>query len=194
VEDDAHYVEGPGEKRAYRWVEIASLDARGEAVGPVRRVSSEKGRAAAFELTKWGSDLVVLVQDEAAPSEGAGGRIVRHLVKERVETADVVDGGVGHALADLVPVSAGGDAARWLAWTDTAERFHMMPLAPGLVASARPTLEPALDGARVLAASPPDTVYALTGNGGDGDRSGGDGAKKDGDRRGRPELRRFLCK
>ncbi|MBX3221674.1 MAG: hypothetical protein KF795_14245 [Labilithrix sp.] len=184
-EESAYAVEAPGETRAFRWVEIVALDAKGEAAGPVRRVASEKGRAASFELAASGADLVVMVQDEAAAADGAGARIVRHLVSgDRVESSDVVDGGVGQALAEIVPTSSPGDAARWLAWTDTSERVHMTPLAAGLVASGRAATEPSLDGARVLAAHPPDVLYALVG------ASEGEGEAP---QRRRPELRRFVC-
>ncbi len=179
VEDDErHSVEGPGEKRAFRWVEVVPLTATGDAAGPIRRITSEKGRAASFELARSGDDLVVLVQDEAAPSEGSGARIVRHVVRDKIESGDVLDGGVGTALAELVP--APGSGVRWLAWTDPAERAHMTPLGAGLTTLARTTAEPALDGARVVASAPPDRLYALV-SGAPGEASA------------RVELRKFAC-
>jgi hypothetical protein len=211
AEDDQHVVEGPGEKRAFRWVEVVALDAKGDPAGPVRRVSSERGRAATFELARSGSDLLVVVQDEAAPAEGAGARIVRYRVpdkadKEKLEATDIVDGGVGQTLVELVPVpaqvpaprasgsstSSKNDvlAARWLAWSDTAERAQMTPLGPGLAAAGRTSPEPALDGARVLAQAPPDTVYALVGADGLDKPNAASAAAA----RARPELRRFVCR
>jgi hypothetical protein len=187
AEDDGHTVEAPGEKRAFRWVEAVALDARGEPAGPVRRVSPTSGRAAAFDLSTRGADLVVIVQDEAAASEGGGSRIVRYVVSNEVESADLVDGGVGET-AELVPSSAQGEAARWLAWSDGAERMRLMPLGPELSATGRMSSEPALDGARVLASSPPDVVYALVGA---GPRSEGSGEAVS---QPRLELRRFTCK
>ncbi|MDF2694478.1 MAG: hypothetical protein K0S65_2861 [Labilithrix sp.] len=185
AEDELYAVEGPGEKRAFRWVEVVALAANGDAAGPVRRVSPEKGRAASFELARSGSELVVMVQDEAAPSEGAGARIVRYTVGEKIESSDVVDGGVGTTLAELVPAASPADGARWLAWTDTSERAHMTPLAGGLVAAGRPTTEPSLDGARVLAAASPDGIYALVGAS-PSEPAAGRAAMH-------PELRRFVC-
>ena len=186
-EDDAYAVESPGERRAFRWVEVVALGPAGEAAGPVRRVTSEKGRAVAFELALHGSELVVMVQDELSGAEGAGARIVRHLVRDKGEpgdSVDVVDGGVGQALAEIVPTGSAPSAARWLAWTDTSERTHMTPLASGLVASGKSAAEPSLDGARVVAAHPPDVLYALVG-----------AAPEEGEAREgrRPELRRFVC-
>jgi hypothetical protein len=199
AEEEAYAVEGPGEKRAFRWVEAVPLSATGDAAGPLRRVTSEKGRAAAFELARSGNDLVVMVQDEAAPSEGAGARIVRYLVGEKVESADVVDGGVGSAVAELVPAIADakdGGATRWLAWNDLAERTHLTPLTPlmtrpqGSGRANETSSEPALDGTRVLAAVPPNGLYALVfAPPSDSERSEGSERRKNH----RPELRRFSC-
>lgn len=195
AEEDAYSVEGPGERRAFRWVEVVPLSARGEPAGPVRRASSDKGRVASFELARRGSDLVVLVQDEDAPSEGAGARIVAHVVAERAETIEIVDGGVDQALADLVPIGSSPDEARWLAWTDTADHAHLLPLGAGLAAAGRATLEPALDGARVLAAAPPDALYALVGPSQPGAGEAATNAERPSAASpGRlPELRRFAC-
>lgn len=187
AEEDGHTVEAPGEKRAFRWVEAVALDARGEPAGPVRRVSPTSGRAAAFELSVRGADLVVIVQDEAAASEGGGSRIVRYVVSNEVESADLVDGGVGET-AELVPAPARGEATRWLAWSDGAERMRLMPLGPELIATGRTSFEPALDGARVVASSPPDVVYALVGAGPRPEGSGESASQP------HPELRRFTCK
>jgi hypothetical protein len=189
VEEERWAVEGPGERRAYRWVEAVALTATGELAGPVRRASSEKGRAAGFELGSRGDDLVVLVQDENAPSEGGGARIVRHVLGAKVDSSDVVDAGVGSAVAELVAapgaeVADGG--ARWLAFTDPAERARLAPFGRGLLPLGPATGEPALDGARVVAAAPADRLYALVLGASDPSApSAKEGA--------RPELRRFTC-
>lgn len=161
-ETQGSYDEGPGEKRAYRWVEVVALDARGEPTSPVRRVSPEKGRAVAFELASNDDGrLVVLVQDEAAPGEGAGGRIVRHVaLDERIESEDLVDAGVGQAIAELAPVASASDG-RWLAWHDGSDRVHLLPLAGKLTAASPSSPEPALDGARVIGAASSDHLYAI---------------------------------
>jgi hypothetical protein len=191
VEEDTNAIEGPGESRAYRWVEVTTLDAYGGSAGPVRRVSSEKGRAVGFELATHDSELVVMVEDEAAQAEGAGARIVRHVVADaHVGSIGLVDGGVGHGLSDLVPVPAGAGLTgpRWLAWTDTSERAHMTPLAPGLLPEAPSTLEPALDGSRVLAAArvgDEGGVFVLV--------SASPNAAKLG-ATAHPEIRRFTCR
>ena len=178
-DEEAPGIEGPGEPRQFRWVEVMALDAKGEPLGPVRRVGSEKGRAVAFELARSGADLVVMVQDEIAASEGA--RIVRHKLGEtgKAETTDIVKDGVGHALADLVPAAAATESARWLAWSDTHEHTHLTQLGPGLVARGKPSSEPTLEGARVLASSG-ETLFALAG-------------VDPGATRTQPELLRFVC-
>lgn len=176
--------EGPGERRAYRWVELVALDAKGEPTSAVRRVSPEKGRVASFDLVRSGApgdaQLVILVQDEAAHAEGAGERIVRYGIEgEKIEATDLLDGGVGHALADLLPQAG---ANRWLAFMDTQERAHLVALGPSLRVAGPNTIEPALDGARVLGALSPDTLYAV------GPAGGADGSG------GHLELRRLICR
>lgn len=178
-EEEAPGIEGPGEPRQFRWVEVMALDAKGETAGPVRKVGSEKGRAVAFELARSGADLVVMVQDDIAASDGA--RILRHKLAEtgKPETAEIVKDGVGHALADLVPAAASTESSRWLAWSDTNEHTHLTQLGPGLVAQGKPSSEPTLEGARVLASSG-DTLFALAG-------------VDLGATRAQPELLRFVC-
>lgn len=197
VEDEGYAVEGPGERRAYRWVEVLPLDAHGEPAGPVRRVSSEKGRATSFELARSGDELLVMIQDEAARAEGGGARMVRHHVGAAgVDASDLVDGGVGHSLAEVVPTAGGkagarieldGGAARWLAWSDVAERAHLTPLGASLLPNAPASAEPTLDGMRVLASvreAAGDVLVVL---------SGPAPEKSHENDRGRPELRRFVC-
>jgi hypothetical protein len=190
-EDAGAAAEGPGERRAYRWVELVALDAKGEATGQVRRITPEKGRVASFDLAAGAAEaggdarLVIVVQDEAAITEGAGERIVRYTLdaqKDRVESGDLLDGGVGHALADLLPLpslaAVDAGAPRWLSFTDPAEHAHLLPLGAALGLAGAPTLEPSLDGARIVASGPPgDVVYAV----GPGAAAG-------------VELRRLVCR
>jgi hypothetical protein len=126
---------------------------------------------------------VVVVQDEAAHAEGAGERIARYAVEgEKIEMAEILDGGVGHALAELLPQAGDAAAPRWLAFTDTQEYAHLVPLGPALRLAGRPTIEPSLDGTRIVASASPDVVYAI-GSAGAPDAGGG-----------RLELRRLVCR
>lgn len=192
--------EGPGEHRAFRWVELVALDAKGEAVSPVRRVSPERGRVVAFDLAgASGTDreLVVLVQDGAARAEGGGERLVRYAVEgekaDKIEGGDLLEAGVGQALAEIVPAvpASGSPPHRWLSFADVHERTHLVPLAAGVRSAGGPTAEPALDGARVLGSGPGDLVFAV-GSAGGGGPDGGPlpGAQVSG----RVELRRLSCR
>jgi hypothetical protein len=192
--------EGPGERRAFRWVEAALLDSKGDPRGAARSVTSERGRAASFELVRSASEVAALVVDEAAHAEGAGARLLRvTIAADRVETTELLDGGVAHGAADLLPSPLGAAAlvasasalsgepgARWLAWNDTAERTVIAPLSRALVLAAPASVESSLAGARLLAAIP-GGVLAATSAGGD---------RAEGARRpGAPlELRRFVCR
>ena len=151
--DAGDAIEGPGEKRAFRWIEIVALDAKANMVGPVKRLTPEKGRVVAFDLINVGPDVVALTQDEAALADGAGGRIVRYAIDAagsggEAKGQDLLEGGVGHAIADIVPP--------WVAWTDVTEHAHLLPAIGGLGSR-----EPLLDGARVVAADG-EKVFAIT--------------------------------
>lgn len=188
TEDAGALPEGPGEHRSYRWVEVVSLDTKGEPTSAVRRITPEKGRVASFELAAGASDgLVLVVQDEAAHAEGAGERILRYVVgsgeKDRVESGDLLDGGVGHALVDLLTSPDEAHAPRWLAFSDPQEHAHVAPLGASLVLGASPTAEPSLDGSRVVAAGASAEVVYAVGPAGGGDAGGG-----------RAELRRLVCR
>ena len=182
VEEAPSGVEGPGEDKDFRWVEAIPLDAHGEPRGAVRRVSPERGRAVAFDVAASGSDLVVLVQDEAAAAEGGGARLLRFVVGGGtvLPGTDLVDGGVGHALAQVV-AAPDGTPARWLAWSDVAEHAHLTALGNGLApdGAGGATLEPSFDGARVLAQTSGTSettagLYVLEGD--------------------KPQIRRFACR
>lgn len=197
-EDGGVRAEGPGEHRAFRWVELVALDAKGEAASPVRRVSPAQGRVVAFDLARGATDreLVVLVQDEAARAEGGGERLVRYVVDgekaDKIEGSDLVDAGIGQALAEIVPAPwQGSQPQRWLSFADVRERTHLVPLGAGVRSAGAPTAEPTLDGARVLASGPGDTVFAVGSSG----ASGADGgALSTALGAGRVELRRLSCR
>lgn len=158
AEGGAPSIEGPGERRTSRWVEIVALDAKGEATSPVRRASPSNGHVVAFDLASGpGDHLQLVVQDETATAEGAGGRIVRYAADAG---AELVDGGVGRALADLGLGETDAGAPRWLAWTDTQDRARLAPLgaSPPFTVAAPSSAEPSLDGVRLVAASP-EAVY-----------------------------------
>ena len=142
--------EGPGEKRAFRWIELVALDAKGSVVGTAKRITPEKGRVVAFDLLEVGADVIAISQDEAALTDGGGGRIVRITIDDSggAKAQDLLEGGVGHAIADIV--------SPWIAWSDLTEHTHLLPIGGGVG-----TREPLLDGARVVAADG-DRLFAVT--------------------------------
>jgi hypothetical protein len=164
--DPGWAVEGPAEPRAYRWIEMISLDASGRPLGAALRVSSEKGRVTSFSMARApGAGVVVLAVDENAGSEGAGARVVRFAVDgERVVATEVVASGVGPSGGDLVPE---GGAPRWFSWTDTEDHVHLLgldaelkPAEPATPTGPGRSTEARLDSARIVAAVG-DAVYAL---------------------------------
>ncbi len=192
-------LESPAEDRAYRWVELVALDSNGDPVSPVRRVSSEKGRVSSFALAPAPSggqgNVTVLVVDENAGREGAGARIVRFVIEgDRSEHTDLVDGGVASSEADLLTTLPADDARRWLAWSDTGEHTHLVPLGPLLAPTGQEAVEPALQGARLIAATP-GAIYAAvpTVASPDGPNGGPHGSPHGSSDAGRFELRRFAC-
>lgn len=163
IVDAGDVAEGPGERRAFRWVELLALDAKGEPRGAPRRLTSERGRVASLALSAPASDkgdVFAVVVDETAPSEGAGARLLGiTLDGDRVETSELAAAGVAHASAELLPAPAGA-GERWLAWTDVQERVVLAPLGRPGVGSAKPTTETAFGSARPLAAFPRGLVTA----------------------------------
>ncbi|HEY8077005.1 MAG TPA: hypothetical protein VIF62_22915, partial [Labilithrix sp.] len=137
TEDAGIVPEGPGEERAFRWVEAVDLSPSGEAAGPIRRVSPDRGHVVSFDLVREGGEVFVVAQDEAAYQEHAGSRVVRYPLAEKGKGEDLVDAGVGRALSEIVEVppevrgegaadtpkarERDGGVTRWLAWTDAAD-------------------------------------------------------------------------
>ena len=168
VEDAGYRLEGAGDLRAWRWVEIVALDANGEVASPVRRVTSDKAHVVTFDFVTADGTLAVIVQDEGAANEGGGSRVARHVVEsDRISSTESVDGGLGQALADLVPAADAG----WIAWKDPHDHAWIVPASASYVPSGRATAEAALDGTRVVAAAGPGQIFVTSGG----------------------ELRRFAC-
>ncbi len=163
-----HAMEGPGEARTYRWVEVLALSASGEPLGAPRRVSAERGHVVAFDLVPSENGLLLAVHDEASALGDSGGRVVRiRFSGERVESSELARG-VGHAGADLAlrpNARAGGREAAWLSWSDASDRPMLLALRAGMEPHGLPSVEPLLDGARVLHALAGDELVALVGTG-----------------------------
>ncbi len=151
-------IEAPAERRAYQWIELLALDAEGAPVGAVRKLTSTSAHVGAFDLAPRGSggDLDVVVRDEDEAAEGAGGKLTRVTVHaEAAGGAGGVDapvtlvaGGAGRGAVDLVS----GDGSEWLAFGDTSDRTRVVRLGDTRLAIGAPSVEPSLDGARLLLA------------------------------------------
>ncbi|WP_394850709.1 hypothetical protein LZC95_25040 [Pendulispora brunnea] len=144
-ENDPNGIEGPGEDRAFSWLEIARIDDAGKRVGEVRRVTSDAGHVTAFDWLAGADGTVELfVRDDGETTqEGEGGRILRIGVRDDgVQPSQaLVTGGVGQG--DPAPLGTPG--SRWLFYTDVTEHAQAVFL-DGSAAPATPMAMPALDG------------------------------------------------
>jgi len=116
--------EGPGERRAYQWVEIVLLGDDGAPIGEVRRVTPQAGHVAQVELVAEATGVSAYVVDEDARADGAGMRIDRvRVTKDKIEPAvEVVASGVGRSSVQALELGSGAGGDTWLAFADLAER------------------------------------------------------------------------
>jgi hypothetical protein len=160
--DAAPALEGPGEPRAFTWIEVVALDGAGAPAGPVRRATSESGRAGAFDgLARETGELDLFVRDDEEPGIGAGSRLVRITVRPSGVDAPVVlaPRGVGRAVPDAV--GAAGAAA--VLYADLHDHTAFIPLDASRSPAGPASTEPLLDRARplVLSASGPHLLAAF---------------------------------
>jgi hypothetical protein len=155
-------LEGPGEERAYRWLELLALDAQGKPIGPVRRLTTATGHVTGFEMasTSRGShlDLYVGVDDERGQGLGGG---IAHVVAQ-------LDGSPRTSL--IVLEGAGRDSSPWLAavagvpsallYVDAADHMRAVRLDLEGNATGPPSLEPALEQTRPIGVGPAVVVKA----------------------------------
>jgi hypothetical protein len=160
-------LEGPGEARAFQWLELAALDRDGKTVGAIRRLTSATGHASAYTLAAHDTRLDVLARDDNEASDGAGGRLLRVTVE-----GEHVDGPVV-----LVPDGVGRGEPGWLAaadgaflsYVDMADHARLVPFTPSATVRGLSSVEPALEEARplvftgavLLAAAPADDRHLL---------------------------------
>jgi hypothetical protein len=158
--DAAPEIEGPGQDRAYRWVEVVALDLQGKARGPIRRLTSATGHASGFVMAAKGtsaeslaSSLDVYVGLDDEPSEGSGGGITRVTVGPdgTAHTVPLVSDGVAR---DAAPWRIGEASGGWLLYLDAAggaEHLRSFPLDGEGNPAGPSSLEPVLDDARPIA-------------------------------------------
>jgi hypothetical protein len=158
---DAPALEGPGESRAYHWLEAVALDEHGAPKGIVKRLTSATGHVSTFDLATRddGETLDVLARDDDQPADGTGGRILRVSIASATATPDaplaIVSESVGHGVPDLLP-----GATSWLAFSDTADHVRLLPLDAARAPTDAPSLEDGLEHARPVLALDASTLLA----------------------------------
>jgi hypothetical protein len=163
--DGTPEIEGPGQERAYRWVELLALDAEGKPTGPVRRLTTTTGHASGFAMAqRWapgdsgGSPLDLYVGLDEERSEGAGGGVAHVTVgpEGALNVSALVSEGVARGAAPwLSPVAAGAGWLFYVDAADTVDGVRTLILDGEGNAAGSPSLEPELDDARPIAAAPP---------------------------------------
>jgi hypothetical protein len=149
--------EGPAEDRTFAWVTVVAVDAGGAPSGAPRRLTSMTGHAGSFALAPRSTgELDVFVRDDTQEREGSGGRIVHAVVRgDSSAVADpvVVATGVGRASVDVVGARGADGGGEWLVFSDASDRPLVAPLGDARALAAPPSVEEALEGARLLAAT-----------------------------------------
>jgi hypothetical protein len=162
-------LEGPGEDRAFRWVELAAIDADAKPVGSVRRLTSATGHVSAFSMAMHGDRLDLYAGEDDEPTDGAGGAILHVAVDVDglTHTAPLVSSGTARGGTPTVvwqPQAAPGsdDNLGYLMYVDIADRSRLVPLDRTGSSRSTATLEPDLDDARLLAAEPSGELLVAT--------------------------------
>lgn len=159
--DAGSNLEGPAESREARWVEVVSVNDAGKPVGLVHRLVTPSGHASAFSLVSdaaAGKDdvLHVFLRDDEESSDGAGGALLQATLRaDAVEPAALVAQGAGRGAPTFVRLDV-----PLLVYADAADHTVVLPLssaltpfqprATGDAAPGSPSVEPSLEGARVL--------------------------------------------
>jgi hypothetical protein len=154
-------LEGPGEDRAYRWVELAPIDADGKPAGSVRRLTSATGHVSAFSMATHGDRLDLYAAEDDESTDGAGGSILHVAVDVDglTRAAPLVSSGAARGGTPAVvwqsqAAPGSDDNVGYLAYVDIADRSRLVALDRTGSSQSMPTLEPDLDDARLLAADP----------------------------------------
>ena len=160
---DDRALEAPAERRAYQWVDVVPLDEHGAAAGPVRKLTSSTGHVGAFDLEPRATgELDVFARDDDQPSEGAGGSLSRITVREGGIDAPVVlvADGVGRGAFDVVTSAPNSAGQTWLSYVDAGDHVRVAPLSASRGLAGAPSVEPSLEGGRILAVTPTGALIA----------------------------------
>ena len=142
-----------GEERTHGWVEMLSLDARGRALGTVRRLTPAAGHVSSFDVLSLGGDadsaFGVVARDDGVTMDGTrGGSLVYVRATEGGgETSSVIPSGdLGRGSPEFIDARPA-----WVSWVGEREELRMMPLGPNGRMAAGPSVEESLGEARPLA-------------------------------------------
>lgn len=154
-EGGAERIEGAGENRTFEWLELAAVDPAGKRVGDVQRLTPQNGHLTSFDLVPSADGLDLFARDEGEAKDGEGAKLERISVHgdKAGPPAVVVKNGVGTGVP-AASVSASGDTrTAWLTYVDLADHTRLLPLQPDPNSPPLPSLEPALEGGRVVLAT-----------------------------------------
>ncbi len=151
-------IERAGENRAYEWLELAAVDTTGKRIGDVQRLTPQSGHVTSFDLIASADGIDVFARDEGEAKEGDGARLERISVHgdKSDPPAVVVSNGVGTGVP-AASLANGGSA--WLAYVDLADHTRVIPLQAAPGSPSLSSVEPALEGGRVLLAIPPKDTH-----------------------------------
>jgi hypothetical protein len=165
--DAASEIEGPGQEQAYRWVELLALDVQGKPVGPVRRLTAATGHASGFvmDTDPRGSRLDLYVGLDEERSDGTGGGIVRVTLGPEgpPRVTPMLSEGVARGSAPWLVRAAMGEWLLYVDVVDAADHTRALLLDNEGQITGLPSLEPNLDDARPIAASPMRGASASSG-------------------------------
>jgi hypothetical protein len=161
-------LEGPGEDRAYRWVELVALDREGKLAGPVRRLTTATGHTSGFWMAAHGDRLDLYVGEEDEPNDGAGG-VILHVAVDLdglARVAPLVSSGMARGTTPAVvwlPVERPlEDDVGYLAYADVSDHSRLVPLDHTGAARATARLAQDLDDARLLAGGAAGEILVAT--------------------------------
>ena len=138
-------IEGPGESPSYRWLEAATLDAKGARTSDPKKLTPTQGHIAGFDVATHDGASEIVARDAQESSADEGTTLLRITLADKASAIDpIANAGVGRA----VPVSLGSSSGSWALVPDTNDATMLFPLSP---TKAPASIEPLLKGARPLA-------------------------------------------
>lgn len=142
----------PSQAEAFRWVEAIVVDvASGKALGPARALTAQTGHAQTVAAAWVDGGFVAVVRDDPRPTDGDGGELLA--IKVPVDAsgvlgdparAPVAEKDVAPGVAYVLPRGAGA----LVSYLGLENDAHLVPV----FGQGAPTLEPALESRRIVAA------------------------------------------